>query len=87
MFDGSRYEVFTAQLAAGDAVLFATDGLTDARNAQQEEFGMEQLVQVCARHRKEPAENLMSLIFEALDTFVAGAPQHDDITAAILKIA
>jgi len=87
MFDGSRYEVFTAQLAPGDAILFATDGLTDARNAKQEEFGMEQLVKVCARHRKESAETLLGLIFEALDAFVAGAPQHDDITAAILKIA
>ena len=87
LFDGSRYEVFTAQLAPGDAVLFATDGLTDARNAKQEEFGMEQLVKVCARHRKESAETLLGLIFEALDTFVAAAPQHDDITAAILKIA
>jgi len=87
MFDGSRYEVFTAQLSPGDAVLFATDGLTDAHNAKQEEFSMEQLVKVCARHRKESAETLLGLIFEALDTFVAGAPQHDDITAAILKIA
>ena len=86
LFDGSRYETFTAQLAPGDAVLFATDGLTDARNAKREEFGTEQLVKVCARHRKESAETLLGLIFEALDTFVAGAPQHDDITAAILKI-
>ena len=87
LFDDSRYETFAAQLAPGDAVLFATDGLTDARNAEGEEFGMEQLVEVCARHRKESAETLLSIIFEALDTFVAGAPQHDDITAALLKIS
>ena len=87
LFDGSRYEVFKAQLAPGDAVLFATDGLTDARNAKREMFGMEELIKVCARHGKESAETLLGLIFEVLDTFVAGAPQHDDITAAILKIA
>jgi sigma-B regulation protein RsbU (phosphoserine phosphatase) len=86
LFDGSRYETFTAQLAPGDAVLFATDGLTDARNAKREEFGTERLVKVCARNRKESADALLGLIFEALDKFVAGAPQHDDITAAILKI-
>ena len=87
LFDDSRYETCSTRLAPGDLVLFATDGLTDARNAAQEEFGIERVVEVCTRHREESAEAVLGLIFEALDGFVGGAPQHDDITAMALKIA
>src|SRR5207245_7790791 len=43
MFDSVRYALQTVQLHPGDAALFFTDGLIEARNAQEEEFGIEQL--------------------------------------------
>ena len=87
LFEDARYIQHSVRLAPGDAVLFATDGLLEARNADGEEFGVERLMEVCAQNRNESAEVLLSSIFHAVDAFVVDARQHDDMTAAILKLA
>lgn len=87
MFAGARYTQHTVRLASGDAVLFTTDGLLDARNREGEEFGIERLIAVCAENKNKPAEILLGFIFAAVELFSAGAPQQDDMTAAVLKLA
>ena len=87
LFDGASYDPQTVQLDPGDAVLFITDGLTDASNARGEEFGMDRLIEVCARDRSGSADALLRRIFAAVDEFVDGHTQHDDMTAAALKVA
>jgi sigma-B regulation protein RsbU (phosphoserine phosphatase) len=86
LFEGARYDQFGVKLAPGDAVLFATDGLADARNSNGEDFGMERLVETCARYCQEPAEILLNRLFAAVDDFCHGERQHDDMTAAVLKL-
>jgi len=86
LFPNTQYEQHTAQLSAGDAVLFITDGILEAQNAAGEEFGNERLLEVCAALRRESAEGILARLFEAVDAFVGGAQQHDDMTAAVLKL-
>jgi len=86
MFDEARYELNSVHFEPGDSILFFTDGLLEALNAKQEEFGVDRLVEICARNHSEPAEALLGRVFRAAEGFVAGHPQQDDMTAALLKL-
>ncbi|HEV2494795.1 MAG TPA: PP2C family protein-serine/threonine phosphatase [Terriglobia bacterium] len=86
IFKDVRYDVYAAQLTRGDTVLFSTDGLTEAHNYAEEEFGIERLVAACEESQHEPPEVLLERLFLAVDGFAAGAPQHDDMTAAALRL-
>jgi len=86
LFPETHYEQFTAKLGPGDAVLFLTDGVLEAQNTAGEEFGNERLLEACAKLRVEPAESLLTRLFAAVDAFTDGAAQHDDMTAAVMKL-
>lgn len=86
MFKDARYHQEKIRLGAGDAVLFCTDGIIEARNRKGEEFELERLAKICAASKTRMAGDLLALVFEAVDQFTAGARQHDDMTAAVLHI-
>lgn len=73
------------ELAPGDVVLLYTDGVTDALNADEQEFGMERLADLLAEHQALPAEDLIAEILRAVDEFSAGVPQFDDVTMVAVK--
>jgi len=83
----AHYELHSVQVAKGDAVLFLTDGLIEATNHEGEEFGIERLKEACTASRNESADCMLSRVFEAVDAFAVGSRQHDDMTAALLKVA
>ncbi len=87
MFDDSRYDSHSVQLHPGDAVLFMTDGLTEAVNSGDDDFGMERLLEACDRNCPASAAVLLQKIFEAVDDFAGGHPQFDDMAAAVLKLS
>lgn len=74
-------------LVTGDRIFQYTDGVTeatDATNAGDELYGMEQIGLVLARNAGCPPEELLTRVKEDIDTFVGGAPQFDDITMLCL---
>jgi len=79
------YGEMRAQLDPGDALAIYSDGVTEASNAAQEEFGEERFIEILNRHRDEPAAAMVQAVTEALTEFAAGAPQADDITIVIAK--
>jgi serine phosphatase RsbU (regulator of sigma subunit) len=81
----ARYGEMRAQLEPGDALAIYSDGVTEASNAAQEEFGEERFIQILSRHRAEPAAAMVRAVTAALTEFAAGAPQADDITIVIAK--
>ncbi len=85
LFDDPHYEPQCVLLEPGDAVLFLSDGLTEAMNPDEEEFGAGRLVKTCEENRNASAQTLLDRIFADVDAFVAGHPQHDDMAAAVLK--
>lgn len=85
IFRDVHYDLYTTQLASGEAVLFSTDGLTEAQDRAEQEFGLQRMIQVCDENRNESVETLLNRLFEAVDRFAAGAPQHDDMTVAALR--
>ena len=80
----AKYDSATVTLAPGDWLIIFTDGLVEAENAQQEEYGEARLLTVIEAPKSRPAEMLKRLMAE-LDLFVGNTPQHDDVTCLLLK--
>ena len=80
-----KYDSATVTLAPGDWLVIFTDGLVEAVNARDEEYGEARLLSALeAGKSAEPADLLKRLMFE-LDAFVGNTPQHDDVTCMLLK--
>ncbi len=84
LFPDVTYDLLKVQLVPGDSVLFFTDGLTDARNFEDEDFEIDGLRDVCHRHAGECRIELLGHIFNALQDFTTNCRQWDDMTAAVL---
>jgi sigma-B regulation protein RsbU (phosphoserine phosphatase) len=79
------YQSGTARLEPGDWLVIFTDGVVEAVNQKDEEYGEAALLRLVDRESgSAPAELLRSLLAE-LDGHVGNTPQHDDITCLLLK--
>jgi len=70
----------------GDVIVLYTDGVTEAMNVNNDEFGEERLKQVIQDHHHTSARELLAAIQEAILDFTAGEAQFDDITLMIVKM-
>ncbi|MCX6684266.1 MAG: SpoIIE family protein phosphatase [Methanoregula sp.] len=76
----------TLVLEPGDLIVMYTDGVTEAFNLQDEEFGEEQLVDYVTRHRHYPVQEIIDGLIDEIRRFCGSAPQSDDITVVILRV-
>jgi sigma-B regulation protein RsbU (phosphoserine phosphatase) len=74
------FEEGTFTFAPGDTLFMYTDGVTEAMNHQQELFGEERAALALGKLRKKPPTLLIQELRKALEDFVEGAEQSDDIT-------
>jgi serine phosphatase RsbU (regulator of sigma subunit) len=86
VFDTQNYDLGLAQLRAGDRVLLFTDGITEARNAADEEFGEARLLELLNGHRASTADALQAKILEVVAEF-SGHHWQDDATLLVLAVA
>jgi phosphoserine phosphatase RsbU/P len=85
IFAETPYQVGTTRLERGDWLVIFTDGVVEAVNQKDEEYGEAELIRLVDRESgAAPADLLRSLLAE-LDRFVGNTPQHDDITCLLLK--
>lgn len=87
LFATAKYETSSIRLAPGDSVLFFTDGITDARNVRDEEFGNNRLLALCEAHRDLSPHELLEHIFSCIAGFTKGQEQHDDMAAAVIRLS
>jgi phosphoserine phosphatase RsbU/P len=80
-----NYESGKTKLAPADVLVIFTDGITEARNEDGEEFGDKRLVALLQLSQKESAGATHTHIMQELDDFVGQAPQHDDITCMVIR--
>jgi phosphoserine phosphatase RsbU/P len=85
MFPGASYERHVVQLAPGDCVLFASDGIHELRNPEEIQFGGAGLKEVWAQCCHKSATESVEFLIDRLRTFSDGTPSHDDITVVVLK--
>ncbi len=81
----AQYEQAEAALQPGDMLLLYTDGVTEARNPEGEEFGEDRLLDTLRAAPGAGAQAAADRLLEALTRFAAGAPQHDDITLIVAR--
>jgi sigma-B regulation protein RsbU (phosphoserine phosphatase) len=83
----AAYVEQTVELAPGDRIVAFTDGISEALNESEEEWGEPRLVAtVAAEPPALPAKDLIDRILAAVDGFVAGTPQFDDLTLVVLRV-
>jgi serine phosphatase RsbU (regulator of sigma subunit)/putative methionine-R-sulfoxide reductase with GAF domain len=80
-----RLEEKTIQLEPGDTLVLYTDGVTEAIDEQEEQFGEERLEQVLCRHNGEPLGELSRALLAEIATFTAGRPPFDDLTLVLVR--
>ena len=83
LFPATSYETVAVRLLPRDSVLFCTDGITDAFDNNEEQFGIERLQELCKELRGLPPAELLVQIFSAVKFFSRGREQHDDMAAAL----
>lgn len=86
MFNGTSYEVHSVHLSPGDAVLFATDGLHELRNAQGDDLSWGKLGEIWNQCRCRSADESLDFLFDEVQMFSGTGRRHDDITAIALKV-
>jgi serine phosphatase RsbU (regulator of sigma subunit) len=79
------YAQETVPLAAGDTMVIYSDGVPDATNISEENFGMERLTSVIEKHKREPASILVDHIVGAVTTHTGEAAQMDDVTVVVVR--
>jgi sigma-B regulation protein RsbU (phosphoserine phosphatase) len=86
MFENSRYEERPLGVNPGEIIVFYTDGVTEAKNDQQEEFGTRRLKQVIDDSHQLSAAQIQENIYEAVKEFTGLSHQEDDLTMIVFKV-
>lgn len=83
----ARYECGQTTLAPGDLLVVFTDGLVEAEDAKEEQFGEFRMLAILNSRRHVTAAQVLQTLMTSVDQFVGSAPQHDDITCLVLRVA
>ena len=67
-------------------VVACTDGITEADNAAEEEFGSKRLVDLVASERTQPAQDIVKSVLKEVDLFSHGGTHDDDRVIFIMKV-
>ena len=79
------FEEATVKLDPGDVLVIFSDGITEAFDTNDNQFGEAKLADVIAKHRNEPAEAINDHIIAAVRQHAGAAPQADDLTLVVIK--
>jgi phosphoserine phosphatase RsbU/P len=79
------YEQKSFDVHPGDIIALFSDGVTEAQDIHEEEYGEPRLADFVRGIAHESAEVLVEKIFAEVDRFAGAAPQYDDITLFVLK--
>jgi serine phosphatase RsbU (regulator of sigma subunit) len=84
MFEAMAWKTKSVTLTPGDLLVMYSDGVSEAQDGQNAEFGMERLI--AAAHTDQPAlEGIQKHIITTINQFVGDAPQFDDITLVLVR--
>ncbi len=87
MFVDAKYSPQELSVDAGAVLVIFSDGLTDAMNTSDEEFGDERLIQCCRRIRPgADAQEIVEMLSRAAADWSAGVDQFDDTTLVVIRI-
>ena len=86
LFPDVAYEEYSVATEPGDILVFASDGIMDAEDANEEMYGEDRLAKIlCASHEKSAAE-ICDAILEDVTRFQSGKDRFDDETIIVLRV-
>ncbi|HWQ52840.1 MAG TPA: SpoIIE family protein phosphatase [Bryobacteraceae bacterium] len=85
MFAGGQYTAHRIALDPGDTLVLYTDGVTEARDGADAEYGFERLYAHLLACRALAPEALAKSCVSDVERFLSGAPQQDDVTIMVLR--
>jgi len=83
---GAEYEQGTVKLNSGDIIVMYTDGVTEAMNDSEEEFGEGRLIDYIRANFSRPAVEIRAGLEEAINEFTGGRAAADDFTLIIARV-
>lgn len=86
LFPEVSYEEISLATRPGDALVFLSDGITDAQNAEGEMFGMERVAELTRRHSHASAADLALAIAAEVTEFEGETERFDDETVLVLRV-
>lgn len=85
LMSSAAYETGTLKLAPGDVLFIYSDGVSEANDLAEDEFGMDRLTRTISANVGRSASGLRDKVEAALSAFTGTAPQNDDVTMVIVK--
>ncbi len=85
-FFDDRLEETTLPLEEGDIIFVYTDGIMDSLNANDEEFGMDRLLETLAEKREASVQEITASVLQRISAFVGDRPQQDDTTMLAISL-
>lgn len=85
IIDDALYTEKTTSLNTGDIMVMYTDGVTEAVNPKNEEFGTDRLDAIIKASKNKSAEGIRDDIVESITRYSEGQDQFDDITIIVMK--
>lgn len=85
-FDGSTYEEVAFDLKPGDIFVYYSDGVCEARNPGQQEFGVPRIATAVEEMRGLTAQGIVDELFRRVQLWCGGRPPTDDITVVVVRI-
>jgi sigma-B regulation protein RsbU (phosphoserine phosphatase) len=73
------------KISPGDLLVAFTDGISEAMNLDDEEWGEDRLLDSIRCCKAKTAQEMLEIIFAAATQFAGTAPQHDDMTLVVLR--
>ncbi len=86
LFADFPYQEDRVELQPGDMFIGFTDGISEAMDTNDGEFGEERLLETLRRCQARLAAETITCILDQVDAFTAGAPQHDDMTLVVVRV-
>ena len=86
VFEDTAYRESRRNIASGQIILIATDGIWEAQNPEGDMFGKERIQSIVRKHAASDAEHIQKTIFKELDRFRKNKSREDDMTLVVVKV-
>jgi sigma-B regulation protein RsbU (phosphoserine phosphatase) len=86
LFPQSEYKRGSVMLKPGDVLVCCTDGILEACNTHEEEFGKDRLAECIARNQSKSAQGIVDAVLAEVNAFAASGKYSDDKVLMILKM-
>jgi sigma-B regulation protein RsbU (phosphoserine phosphatase) len=85
LLPGARFDQGERIFAPGDLMVLYSDGILEAANEADEQFGEDRVAEVVRAHRDQPAEEIRNQILSAVARFTGNAAAADDQTLLVIR--